>query len=355
MALRTSYAQDFAWFDSPGSLARIVVLIAAAAALPFVLGEYYVSQLTFVWIYAIAGLGLMILIGYTGLVSFGQAAFLALGAYAAGILQDRGVPFIVALPAAAVVAAAAGVAIAVPALRMTGLFLAIATLAFAFIVNEALTRFSGLTRGNMGFMMPDIVIAGLKIDSERKFNLLCLVILVLCMMGAANLLRSPVGRAFIAIRDSRIAAQSMGIPVARYQTLSFAIGAGLTGIAGALFGHKLTFIMPEQFDINVSIEMLTLVVVGGLGSLHGVIFGAAFVILLPQLISAAKPLLPAVIAGQTGLQAAVFGGILILFIMLEPGGLYGRWLRMKQYLADFPFYGAATSQKQRSFLRSERW
>lgn len=353
--LRIDHGQDLVLVPGRAAALRWLLIGALFVALPWLIDEYFLSPFTFICIYAIAGLGMMVLLGYTGLVSFGQAAFLAIGAYTAGALETAGVPFVVALPAAGLVAAGAGVMIGLPALRMTGLFLAIATLSFAFIVEEVITRWTSVTRGSLGLIMPDATLFGWAIDSERKFYLLCLGILVLCLLGVANLLRSPIGRAFIAIRDSRIAAQSMGVNLAIYQTLSFAIGAALTGFAGALLAHKLTFITPEQFGINVSIEMLTLVVVGGLGSLHGVVFGAAFIILLPQVIAGLRGLLPDAIANQTGIETAAFGIILILFIIVEPGGIYGRWQSLRRYWSEFPFCKAGSFKRQRSFLKSERW
>ncbi len=353
--LRIDHGQDLKLIPSRAAGLRWALVTGVFVALPWLIDEYFLSQFTFICIYAIAGLGMMVLLGYTGLVSFGQAAFLALGAYTAGVLETAGIPFVVALPAAAMVTAAAGVMIGLPALRLTGLFLAIATLSFAFIVEEVITRWSSVTRGSLGLIMPDATLFGWPVDSERKFYLMCLGILILCLLGVANLLRSPIGRAFIAIRDSRIAAQSMGVNLAVYQTLSFAIGAALTGIAGALLAHKLTFITPEQFGINVSIEMLTLVVVGGLGSLYGVVFGAAFIILLPQIIGELRSLLPDAIANQTGIETAFFGLVLILFIIVEPGGIYGRWQSLRQYWKEFPFCKAGSFKRQRSFLKSERW
>ena len=169
-----------------------------------------------------------------------------------------------------------------------------------------------------------------------------------------NLLRSPTGRAFVAIRDSEISAQSMGINLARYKTTSFALSAAITGIAGALYAHKLRILAPDQFTVLQSIELVLMVVVGGLGSIHGAYFGAAFLIALPQVIVLAKDYLPDAIGQATGLQPTVFGLILIGFVLFEPLGLYGRWLKIRTYLGMFPFYRRGMFKRQKAFMKSER-
>jgi branched-chain amino acid transport system permease protein len=176
----------------------------------------------------------------------------------------------------------------------------------------------------------------------------------LSVIALANLLRSPTGRAFVAIRDSEISAACLGVNLARYKTMSFALSAALTGVGGALYAHKVTFISPEQFTLLVSIELVTIVILGGVGSLHGAVFGAAFIIVLPQLISLAKDYLPAGVAGAAGLQSTVFGLVLIGFILFEPMGLYGRWLKVRTWLELFPFYRRGMFRRQKSYMKSER-
>ncbi len=161
-------------------------------------------------------------------------------------------------------------------------------------------------------------------------------------------------RAFIAIRDSEVAAQSMGVSLAKYKTVAFVISAGLTGLAGALYAHRLQYISPEAFTIFQSIEFLLLVVVGGLGSLHGAVFGAIFIIVLPQAITELKDWLPESIANQTGIDAGMFGLIIILFMLYEPLGLYGRWVKIKTYFNVFPLYKKATFKRQKAYLRTDR-
>ncbi|HPH14347.1 MAG TPA: branched-chain amino acid ABC transporter permease, partial [Burkholderiaceae bacterium] len=190
--------------------------------------------------------------------------------------------------------------------------------------------------------------------SGEEFYFLCLVITVTVTLGILNLLRSSTGRAFVAIRDSEISAQSMGIHLARYKTLSFAISAALAGIAGALYAHKLQFISPDQFNIIQSIDLLLMVVIGGLGSVHGAFLGAIFLIAMPQLIAMTKDYLPAVIGQAPGLQSLVYGAVLIAFVLGEPLGLYGRWFKIRTYLQTFPFYRKGMFKRQKTFQKSDR-
>jgi branched-chain amino acid transport system permease protein len=177
---------------------------------------------------------------------------------------------------------------------------------------------------------------------------------VVSTLGILNLLRAPTGRAFVAIRDSEISAQSMGIHLARYKTLSFAISAALAGVAGALYAHKLQFISPDQFNILQSIDLLLMIVIGGLGSVHGAFLGAIFLITMPQLISMVKDYLPAVVGQAPGLQGLVYGLVLIAFVLFEPMGLYGRWLKVRTYFEMFPFYRKGMFKRQKSFQKSDR-
>lgn len=351
--MKRSYDQDIRLFAHAGQAFWYALLAIAVLAAPAVLNEYYLSQLTFVAIYSIAGLGLMLLAGYTGQISLGHAAFLAVGAYAEAILQARGVPFVFSFPAAGAIAGLLGVVVGLPAARLSGIYLAIATLAFAFIVEEVLARWETVTRGNLGIAVGSLAIGPVAVDAEWKFYYLCLGLLVLAMFGAVNLLRSRTGRAFVAIRDSEIAARSLGINLSGYKSLAFAASATLTGFAGALYCHRILFISPDQFGILASVELLALVVVGGLGSLHGAVFGAVFVVTLPQIIALAKDA-SGLGVNQAGLNAGLYGLMLVLFMLFEPYGLYGRWLKIRLYLDNFPFYRKATYKRQRVFRKSER-
>jgi branched-chain amino acid transport system permease protein len=351
---KTNYGQDVDLAKHNGQIFWYGLLMLLLVAAPWLFAEYWLAQLTFVLIYSIVGLGLMLLAGFTGLFSIGHAAFLGVGAYTQAVFVNMGVPFPIALLLAALLSAAVGVVVGLPALRVKGIYLGIATLSFGFIVVEVLARWESVTGGNSGIHVKKPNLFGVSVDSASGFYFLCLVVTVLATLGILNLLRSPTGRAFVAIRDSEISAQSMGIHLARYKTLSFSISAALAGIGGALYAHKLTFISPDQFDILQSIDLLLMVVIGGLGSVHGAFLGAIFLISMPQVISLTKDYLPPAVGQAPGLQGLVYGVVLIAFVLFEPLGLYGRWLKVRTYLQLFPFYRQGLFKRQKSFTKSDR-
>ncbi|MDF2464959.1 MAG: inner-rane translocator [Ramlibacter sp.] len=334
---KTDYGQDIKLAKHGGHVFWYGLLMLVLLAAPWLFAEYYLAQLTFVLIYSIVGLGLMLLAGFTGLFSIGHAAFLGVGAYTQAVFVNMG-----------------GVVVGLPALRVKGIYLGIATLSFGFIVEEVLARWESVTGGNSGIHVKQPDLFGYKVDSATGFYFLCLVIAVVSTLAILNLLRSPTGRAFVAIRDSEISAQSMGIHLARYKTLSFALSAALAGIGGALYAHKLSFISPDQFNILQSIDLLLMVVIGGLGSVHGAFLGAIFLISMPQVIALTKDYLPPVIGQAPGLQGLVYGAVLIAFVMFEPMGIYGRWLKVRTYLQLFPFYRRGLFKRQKSFQKSDR-
>lgn len=351
---KTDYDQDIRLFRHGGQKFWYGLLMAALLAAPWVLPDYFLAQLSFICIYGLVGVGLMLLTGYTGQVSLGHAAFLAVGAYTEAVLAAKGVPFAVSLTAAAVLAGLAGIAIGLPALRLTGIYLAIATLAFGFIVQEVVTRWESVTQGNAGIAVSPVQLFGMPLEEEWQFYYLCLALLSAVLLGMLNLMRAPTGRALIAIRDSEVSARSQGIHLARYKTIAFALSAAITGMAGALYAHKILFISPEQFNIILSIELVMMIFIGGLGSFHGAIYGAVFIIALPQAISLGKDYLPGFIAHQTGLEPTLFGLILVLTLIFEPMGIYGRWLKIRLYFQMFPLYKKATFKRQKTYTKSER-
>jgi len=351
---KTSYLQDIRLVRHGGQVFWYGLLVVCLLGAPWIVTEYWLAQLTFVLIYAVVGLGLMLLSGFTGLFSLGHAAFLGVGAYTEAYLVAAGVPFPIAIAGAALLAAATGVVVGLPALRVKGIYLAIATLAFNFIVVEVFARWESVTGGNAGKHVQAPRLFGWSADSDVSFYFVCLVATVVATLAILNLLRAPTGRAFVAIRDSEVSAQSLGIHLARYKTLSFAISAALAGVGGALYAHKLKFISPDQFDILQSIDLVLMIVIGGIGSIHGAFLGAIFLITMPQVIALAKDGLPAVIGQAPGLQGAVYGLVLIGFVLFEPLGLYGRWLKLRTYLQVFPFYRRGMFKRQKSFLKSDR-
>lgn len=351
---KTHYEQDIQLVKHGGQAFWYSLLLLAALSAPFWAGDYWLSQFSFVLVYAIAGLGLMVLSGFTGLASIGHAAFLGVGAYTEAVLAARGWPFPLSMAMAALLSAAVGTVVGLPALRVKGIYLAIATLSAGFIVEEVLARWESLTKGNAGMSVSSPQFFGADLGSGESFYYLALGTCVLVTLGVLNLLRSATGRAFIAIRDSEISAQSMGIHLAGYKTLAFALSAAIVGLAGALYAHKLRFISPDQFGIVQSIDLLLLVVVGGIGSVHGAFFGAVFLITMPQLIALGKDFLPPSIGQAAGLQAVVYGVVLMAFVLFEPMGLYGRWLKVRTWLQLFPFYRRGMFKRQKSYTKSER-
>ena len=351
---KTRYEQDIALFKHAGQRFWYSILVIGLLAAPWLLSEYSLSQLTFIGIYSIVCLGLMLLAGFTGQVSLGHAGFLAMGAYTEAYLQAHGWPFLISLPMSALVAGITGIMVGLPALRVKGMYLSIATLAFGFILEEVVVRAEPVTGGNAGRQLGPLTIGGINFDDGVNFYFLVIAVAVLCIVGVLNLLRSPTGRAFVAIRDSEVSAQSMGINLSHYKTTAFALSAALAGIAGALYAHKIRFITPDQFGFLQSIELLMMIVIGGLGSIQGAIFGPAFWFIVQQLIVTGKDWLPPAIGQQTGLQPTIFGFILIGIVLFEPMGLYGRWLKVRTFFEIFPFYRNGMFKRQKSYMKSER-
>ena len=373
---KTSYNQDIRLFKDKVDTSWYGLLAIAVVALPLLMSDYYIGEATWVFIYAICGVSLMALVGYTGLVSLGHAAFLGIGAYAHAYFLKHDVPWVVSVSLAVALTTASGIVVGLPALRMTGIYLTIATLAFGVIIQEVFSRWESVTHGFAGMPVDKPTIFGVPFHDEWSFYYLCLFFLVVVLWMTRNLLRSPTGRAWIAIRDSEIAAQSMGANLAIYKSIAFAYSAALMGLAGALFAHKIAYLAPDIFNILLSIQFLLLVIVGGLGSLHGAVFGAIFVALLPPLIAILRDSIPATMndAAQAtsirllaiigegignflkkpGVEAGIFGLILVLVILLEPLGMYGRWVKIRVFFSTFPMYRGATFKRQKSYMRSER-
>ena len=246
-----------------------------------------------------------------------------------------------------------GVVVGIPALRMTGIYLAVATLAFLVIIEQVLSHWTSVTGGFRGMAVPPARF-GIDLSAPTAFYYLCLAVLGLSMAAALNWLRSPTGRAMTAVRDSETSAESMGIHIAYTKTLAFGLSAAFTGLAGGLFAHKIGYLAPDAFTLAMSIQLLLMVVVGGLGSMHGVIFGAVFIGLLPQAIAVLRDAAPPAVSQIPGLEAGIFGLILVLFLIYEPEGLYGRWRKIRLYFEEFPLYRKATYKRQKSYLRTER-
>ncbi|GLS34039.1 amino acid/amide ABC transporter membrane protein 2, HAAT family (TC 3.A.1.4.-) [Mesorhizobium albiziae] len=359
---KTSYDADINLFRDSVQAAWYLALLALALVLPLLLDVFMLGEVTNMLIWAVAGMGLMILVGQSGQASLGHAAFLAIGCYANVLLQERlGLPFIVSFPLAGLIAGFAGVLLAIPTARLHGIYLAIATLAIAILTDDVIVLAEPLTGGVTGLVTPTINIFGLEIDryvTPDRFYWLVLAVVVLTVLAYRNLLRAPLGRAFAAVRDSEVSAQAMGVNVPRTKATAFGISTAITGLAGALMGHFAGVFNNETFSIIISIQLLLMIVIGGLGSIHGAFFGAIVVALLPQAIALSRDFVGGLFGtgsmAMPGLDSAVFGAILILFILFEPMGIYGRWVKIRTYFELFPFYRRDMFRRQKSYLKTER-
>ncbi|MGB3501692.1 MAG: branched-chain amino acid ABC transporter permease [Mesorhizobium sp.] len=358
---KTSYDTDINLFEDGKQAFWYLLLLAAMVVLPFVIGDFAIGEMTNLLIWALAGLGLMVLVGQTGQASLGHAAFMAVGCYANVLLQNAGLPFILSFPLAGLIAGLAGVLIAIPTTKLHGIYLGIATLAISILADDLIIILEPLTAGVRGLYAPTIDILGISVDrygNPDRFYFLVLVVVVLTVIAYRNLLRSPLGRSFAAVRDSEISARAMGVNIARTKAVSFGISTAITGLAGALIGHFTGIFNNETFNLIMSIQLLLMIVIGGLGSIHGAFLGAIVVTFLPQAISIVRDWIGgffgATSATMPGLETAVFAAILISFILFEPRGLYGRWLKIRTYFELFPFYRRDMFRRQKSYLKTER-
>lgn len=351
----TRYRDSFKLLAHTNEKLLYGALIAVLVLLPLVASSFVLGELSYVFILCIASLGLMLLTGFTGQVSLGHAAFVAIGAYANAWLMSRGVPLPLSILLAGLITGAAGLLLGIPAIRVSGLYLAMVTMAFAIIVEQLIGHWGSVTGGFTGLAVEPARIGSWSLASPKAFYYLCLLVLVAVLVGLLNLLRSAIGRAFMGVRDSEAAAYSLGIHVRAVKVAAFAISAGITGVAGALIAYHLQYLTPDGFTLLLSLELVLMVVIGGLGSLRGAIFGAVLISMLPVAISRLKPWLPAQIATQFGLEIFIFGLVLALFVLFEPGGLNGRWLKLRALLQSFPLYRRDTFKRQKSYMKSERY
>ncbi|TCH99996.1 branched-chain amino acid ABC transporter permease [Roseococcus sp. SYP-B2431] len=342
---RTSYAADMTIFPTRNSrlamLAGLVVLCCA----PLILGRYELSLLIQIGFLGIAALGLNILVGFTGQISIGHAAFFGFGAFASAGLVEHGVPVPLAIPLAGVVTALVGLVFGLPAARLKGLYLAIATLAAQFILEDFFARARWFSGGVAGRITEPFTLFGLRFDHDETYFYVVVFWVVVMFVAAANLMRSRDGRALIAVRDHYLSAELMGINLAYYRTLSFGIASFYAGVGGALYAHYLLFVSVEAFNILFSIQFLAMVIIGGLGSVMGSLMGAAFMVLMPEVVqSAAQALEGGAIDRALSLGASLnflremaIGAAIILFLIFEPDGLARRWRLIRAYWKLYPY------------------
>ena len=344
---KTSYAADMALYPLPIARGTVIaLLILFIVIVPLAFGEYYLSIINLVLISIVGALGLNILVGYTGQISIGHAAFMSVGAYTAANLAVRaGLPFWITLPAGGLMAALVGAVVGIPSLRIKGLYLAIATLAGQLIIEWIINHvpwISGGTQASIQVPRPSLLGYELKTQGELYFFLLFFALIAI--VAALNLVRSRIGRAFVAIRDQDIAAEIIGIDIFRYKLIAFAISSFYAGVCGVLYTYYFGIANYEQFQLGVSIEYLAMIISGGLGSVLGSILGAAFVALLPLVIRtvmesvggyffAANEMSTVV----SSMRLVIFGVLIIVFLVLEPEGLNRLWRNIRNYFRVWPF------------------
>ena len=351
---KTAYNDDIRFLAKTGEKIRVAIVVTLLIAAPLLLQDYYLAELGLLLVYAIAGIGLMILTGYTGQVSFGHAAFLGIGAYTHSILMLHGVSFGLSIAITLMFSGVVGMAIGRSASKMFGFYLAIATLAFGILIETVFGEWSSLTGGYSGLAVPSLKIFGMPLKQAWQQYYLDLVLTLAVIWGASNLFRAPIGRSFVAIRDSELSARCLGVNVEWVKIQAFGISAAITGLAGALLAHHLTYLVPEVFGVLESLKLLLMIVVGGLGSILGAVFGAIIISVLPVAISFLKDVLPPSIGQTAGLEPLLFGLIIVFVIVLEPLGIYGRWMKLRFFFETFPYYRKSSFVRQKSYLKTER-
>ena len=349
MDMKRDYYEDVQLFTSGVVLFWFLALLAFLALYPFLFKNYYVYMANYMAINIIVALGLNLLVGYTGQISLGHAGFFAIGAYGTVIFMSKvHLPFLLALPASALVTALFGFLLGLPALRLEGPYLSIATLGFGLTITQVIGRIE-LFGGRQGLHTPELNIGPWHLNSDRDFYYLLITITVILTLAARNLIKTKVGRAFIAIRDADIAAETMGVNLMFYKTLAFAVSAFYTGLAGGLYAFVLRFIEPQIFGLLMSIIFLAMVVVGGLGSIFGSIAGACLlswldlqlrnILSVPYLGEWLEVLSKSYfsITGVSNIQLIIYGTIMVSIMLFEPLGIYGIWIRTKIYWKTWPF------------------
>jgi branched-chain amino acid transport system permease protein len=349
MDMKRDYYEDIQLCKTNTVLVATISLLLSLVAIPYMVGDYALYVINVIAIHAIVAIGLNILVGYTGQISLGHAGFFAIGAYTCVLLMAKaGVPFIIALVAAGFVSALFGLLLGLPSLRLEGPYLAIATLGFGMAVTQVIGHWD-YAGGHMGIEAPKMSIGPLIIRSGAQQYAVIMSVTVVLAIAAVKLMKTRVGRAFVAIRDSEIAAEAVGINISLFKTLSFAVSAFYTGIGGALMAFALEHVSTGTFNLVLSITFLAMVIVGGLGSVMGSIMGAALLTYLQmklQIIQEAPIIGPFLLSvsnkyftpeGLPNIQSIVFGLIMIAIVIFEPLGMHGIYLRFKRYWKMWPF------------------
>ncbi|HEX6878223.1 MAG TPA: branched-chain amino acid ABC transporter permease [Nocardioidaceae bacterium] len=340
-----TYTRDLALRHTRAEYFRLALVIAGIIAAPYLVGNYWLSILNTILIAVIGAVGLNILVGFTGQISLGQGGFLAVGAYTSALLYQRAdLPAPLSIAAAVIVTAVAGALFGLPALRLKGLYLAIATLASQEIIVFVARRWDFLRDGSAPLSLDRLHVGGYEITREYfewQWYQILVVCAVVSVLGARNLFRTGLGRSFMAVRDQDIAASAIGVNVTRAKVTAFAVSSGFVGFAGALSAHYTETVTWESFTLEISILYLAMIIVGGLGSIAGSVYGAFFMMVVPvllnELIFAIGDQVPFLVTRLPAIENAVFGLVIILFLLAEPRGLDRIWQRMKDYVRFWPF------------------
>ena len=337
----TTYRADLALRHTRVEYARLVLALAVVVALPFYVSPFWLHVLDQIGIAVIGAIGLNILVGYTGQISLGQGGFLAVGAYSAGVVATKSdLSPLVGVLVAVLVTAAVGAFFGLPALRLKGLYLAIATLASQQIIVWLITHWDFLTGGVDALVLEPPTVFGWTPTGDFEWYWVIVGFAALATITATNLFRTGVGRAFVAIRDHDIAAEVIGVDPARYKVLAFAVSSAFVGLAGALTAYWTQILTWERFTLDVSILYLAMIIVGGLGTISGSIYGAAFMIAIPAYLDQLSLRVSADSILATDLPAIkllIFGLTIVLFLIFEPRGLARIWERARDYLRLWPF------------------
>jgi branched-chain amino acid transport system permease protein len=343
---RSSYAVDTTIFPTTTSRNFAILGVVLICFAPLVFSEYWLAILIQIGIYGIAALGLNILVGFTGQISIGHAAFFLLGAFTSAYISNNiPVPVFFAIPLAGVVTAMVGLIFGLPAARLKGLYLVIATLAAQYILLDFFSRAEWFSGGSVPAMAKPFSIFGHELRGDRQYFYVVLAYVVVSYLLVTNLMRSRDGRALVAVRDHYLSAEIMGINLTKYRTLSFGLAAFFAGIAGALYAHNQLVVSNEGYGIERSILFLAMVIIGGTGSIMGTLMGTAFVVLLPEsmewlsaeLKGSAIDRALALNNNLTFLREIAIGVIIIAFLVFEPDGLAHRWRQIKTYWKLYPF------------------
>jgi branched-chain amino acid transport system permease protein len=324
------YEDDLYLVKGSAGWLAVGALLATLAGLPFILSSAGRSYLLYVMILmasnVLVAIGLNLLVGYTGLISLGHAGFVAIGAYASALTAVHfGFPWYLAWVAAGTISAGFGLLVGIPALRLTGPYLTIATLGFGIATYQVLTNWTELSGGRMGLPLSPLSLGIPALDATQQLYYAATAVTVVLAWIAYNIARSHIGRALVAIRDSDIAAEMTGVNLTRFKTMAFAISAAYAGVAGAILAQALRHLEPQSFTFLESITYFAMIVIGGLGTITGAIIGGTLLTLLPHYLSGFKQWLP-----------IIYGAIIMLLMAIEPHGAYGRWLRVKRYLKVWP-------------------